>query len=144
MSVIEGQPVLSSNDWEDVKKRGDAGIEEWIDEQMKGKSCVVVLIGSHTAGRKWVNYEILTGWKSGKGVVGVHIHRLKTLNGNQDSKGANPFATFTVGVGKRALSSVVKTYDPPFTDSQQVYAHIKNNLSDWVDEAIRIRNNFTG
>lgn len=139
MGVIEGQPVLSSNEWEDVKKGGDPAIKAWIDKQMSGKGCVVVLIGSQTAGRKWVKYEIEKGWNDKKGVVGVYIHNLKNLAGTQDSKGKNPFDDFTIGTKK--LSSVVKAYDPPYSSSKNVYDHIKNNLESWVDEAITIRKN---
>ena len=57
MGVLEEQRVLPSNEWEDVAAGGDAAIQKWIDEQMFGKSCNIVLIGSQTAGRKWVNYE---------------------------------------------------------------------------------------
>lgn len=52
MGAVEGQPLLSSQKWEDVAKGGDAAIRKWIDDQMKGKSCNVVLIGSKTAGRR--------------------------------------------------------------------------------------------
>jgi hypothetical protein len=137
MGVIEGQQLLSGNDWEAVKKRGNTAITNWIATQMKGRSCVVVLIGSATAGRKWVEHEIVKGWNDGKGVVGVHVHRLKNLDGKQSPKGTNPFATITVGDTK--MSSIVKTYDPPYADSKQAYDHIKKNLETWVDEAIRIR-----
>ena len=51
------------------------------------RSCVVVLIGSETASRKWVQYEIEQGWKRGKGVVGIYIHNLKDRFGCQDDKG---------------------------------------------------------
>jgi hypothetical protein len=67
MGVVEGQRLLSSNDWEDVKKGGDKAIKRWIDEQMKNKSCAVVLIGYGTAGRKWINYEIEKAWEDGGG-----------------------------------------------------------------------------
>ncbi len=30
MGIVEGQPVLSSNQWEDVKRGGDAAIKAWI------------------------------------------------------------------------------------------------------------------
>ena len=142
MGVVEGQPLLSSNAWEEVRKRGDAAIEAWIDEQMKGKSCVVILIGYETAGRKWVNYELKKGWGDGKGLVGVHIHNLKTESGRQDAKGANPFSGFTLCEGKKQLASVAKTYDPPYSDSSRVYVHVKANLADWVEEAVTIQTNF--
>lgn len=140
MGVVEGQPLLSSNDWEEVKKGGTAEIQKWIDGEMSRKSCVVVLIGAETAGRKWVKYEIEKAWNDKKGLVGVYIHGLKNLSGEQDSKGANPFADFNVGDKK--LSSVVKAYDPPFQASTSVYAHIEENLDAWVEEAIGIRNSF--
>jgi hypothetical protein len=142
MGVIEGQPILSSNEWETVKKGGESAIRRWIDEQMAGRSCVVVLIGSRTAGRKWVDYEIETGWNRGKGLVGVYIHNLQDLAGNQSSKGVNPFAGFNLH--GQSLSSIVKAYDPPYTMSTNVYNHIKNNLEGWVEEAIRIRSSYRG
>lgn len=142
MGVVEGQPLLSSNQWEDVKKGGDAAIRAWIDDQMKGKDCVVVLIGSQTAGRKWVKHEIKKAWESGKGLVGIHIHNLKDLSGEQSTKGRNPFDDFTVGSDKATLSSVVKAHDPPYAVSANVYDHIKTNISGWVDEAIKIRKRY--
>jgi hypothetical protein len=32
--------------WEEVKKKGNDAIEKWIDDQLKGTSVTVVLIGS--------------------------------------------------------------------------------------------------
>src|SRR5437870_147204 len=100
MGVLEGQPLLSSNRWEEVKRRGDPAIRNWIAEQMSGKSCVVVLIGSRTAGRKWVKYEIKKGWNNEKGLVGVYIHNLNDPVTGRDTKGRNPFEDFTVGTAK--------------------------------------------
>lgn len=142
MGVVEGQRILSSNEWEAVKRLGDSAIKRWIDDQMIGKSCIVVLIGSQTAGRKWVNYEIKNGWNRDRGVVGVYIHNLKDLSGNQSYKGVNPFAGFSLN--GRSLSSIVQAYDPPYTISTNVYDHIKKNLERWVEEAIRIRSNYKG
>ena len=101
--------------------------------------CVVVLIGSQTSGRRWVTHEIVKGWNDKKGVVGVYIHNLKNESQRQDAKGRNPFDYVTYGQQKK-LSAVVKAYDPPYSDSAQVYAHIAANLSGWVEEAIAIRN----
>jgi hypothetical protein len=140
MGVIEGQRVLSANAWEDVKKGGDKAIKAWIDEAMDGRSCVAVLIGSATAGRKWVDYEIKKAWTDGRGVLGVHIHGLKDLNGNQASKGRNPFSGITVG--GVSLASAVPTHDTPYTTSTYVYEHIEDNLADWVEKAITIRKKY--
>jgi len=143
MGVVEGNKPASDNDWEEITSGGDKAIQKWIDEQLDGKSCNVVLIGENTAGRKWINYEIKSAWNSKKGLVGVYIHRLKDLDGNQASKGANPFDEFTIGEKKTPMSSVVKAYNPPHTDSKDVYNYISENLEDWIEEAIEIRDNYT-
>lgn len=101
-----------------------------------------MLIGADTAGRKWIKYEIKESWNNNKGLLGVNIHRLKNLDGEQSSKGSNPFDEFTVGEAKKKLSSVVKVYNPPHTDSKDAYAYIKDNLEDWIEEAISIRDDF--
>jgi hypothetical protein len=144
MGVIEGQPILSSNQWEEVKKGGDAAIEAWIAKEMAGKTCLVVLIGKGTAGRKWVDYEIKKAWNDKKGVLGVYIHGLKNLSELQSVKGANPFTGITIGTAGQKMSSVVKAHDTPYSISTYVYDHIKSNLSAWVEEAIQIRKSYTG
>lgn len=142
IGVIEGNAPASDNDWETVKKGGEAAVQKWIDDQLSGRSCAVVLIGSETAGRKWINYEIGKAWNDGKGVVGIHIHKLKNSSSQPSSKGANPFETFTMKRDNAKLSTIVKTYDPVGADSSAAYAHIKANLSSWVEEAIKIRENY--
>lgn len=138
MGAIEGQPLLSSQDWEDVAKGGDAAIQRWIDQQMQGKSCNVVLIGSQTAGRRWVNYEIRKSWDGGKGVVGVYIHRLRDQAGNTSPQGANPFAQISMQ-GGGTLATHVKDINPAGATSTDVYNTIKSNLARWVEEAIAAR-----
>jgi hypothetical protein len=139
IGAIEGNASISDNDWEEVKKEGDKAIQNWIDNQLKGRSCTIVLIGEKTAGRKWIKYEIEKSWNQSKGVLGIYIHNLKDKDGNQSSKGKNPFDDFTLN-GKK-LSSIVKAYDPPYTTSTNVYNYIKENIESWVQKAIEIRNN---
>lgn len=139
MGKIEGNCIVTSNKWEEVTKGGNTAIERWIDENMSGKSCVIVFVGENTAGRKWINYEIEKAWNENRGLLGIHVHNLKNSLGNQANLGRNPFETFTVGAKK--LSSVVKCYNPPYTTSQNVYDHIKGNIENWIEEAIEIRRN---
>tara|TARA_A100000171_G_C2109112_1_gene134057 strand:- start:639 stop:1130 length:492 start_codon:yes stop_codon:yes gene_type:complete len=137
MGVIEEQPLLSSNKWEEVENAGEAAIKKWINDNLKGKSCLIVLIGQHTAGRKWVKYEIEKAWSDGKGVMGVYIHNLKDQHDNQSPKGSNPFDQYKVN--DQPLTKFAKAYDPPYSTSSNVYSHIKENLADWVEEAINLR-----
>lgn len=139
MGVIEGNQVAQDNDWETIKLGGDRAISNWIDQQLEGRSCTVVLIGEETANRKWVKEEIIRSWSKGLGVVGIHIHGLKNLDGYQSRKGANPFNTLSFTESGTPLSTVVKTYSPESPDSRVNYAWIKENLPLAVEEAIRIR-----
>ncbi|HBX18951.1 MAG TPA: hypothetical protein DEF88_00700 [Porphyromonadaceae bacterium] len=156
IGAIEGNAPATSNEWEEVKRKGDNAIQSWIDNSMKYRSCVVVLIGSETAQRRWVNYEIEKAWKEGKGVVGIYIHGLKDSKAQQCSKGDNPFYNFCIDEtinyiadhskpidnNEINLSKVVKAYDSPYLRSENVYSYIQQNIEDWIEEAIRIRNNY--
>lgn len=139
IGAIEGNQPAKDNDWETITKGGERAIETWINNQMAGRSCIVVLIGSGTAKRKWIDHEIKKAWSDGKGLVGIHIHGLKNSEGKTSAKGGNPFEHFTLSNGTKRLSNVVKTYDPAGGDSTTVYKTIKDNLEKWIEEAIAIR-----
>jgi Thoeris protein ThsB, TIR-like domain len=139
--MVEGNQPVSDNSWETITQGGDAAIKRWIDGQMSGRACAVVLIGSATAERKWINYEIAKAWNDKRGVVGIYIHSLQDVYQRQSSKGRNPLDYLTLENGARKLSSIVKAYDHPYTTSTNVYAYIKSNIATWVDEAIKIRSN---
>ena len=139
IGVVEGNTPVSDNDWETVTKKGATAIKQWIAGQMHGRSCTVVLVGSNTAGRKWINHEIIKSWGDGMGVVGIHIHGLKNLDGKVATKGSNPFANLTHKASGKKLSSIVKCYDPPGSTSKERYAWIEKNLKAAVEGAIQIR-----
>jgi len=131
IGMIEGNTPVNANDWESVKKKGDTAIQEWIDISMKNRSCVVVLVGSETANRKWIKYEIKKAWEDKKGLLGIYIHNLKDPKTGTCKQGANPFDIFTVG--KIKMSELVKCYNPKPTDA---YNDIKNNIEAWIEKAI--------
>jgi hypothetical protein len=131
MGMIDGNEPTSPNDWEQVKRGGNATIERWIDDTMKYRRCVVVLIGSETATRPWVKYEIKKAWMEKRGLLGIYIHNLKCPRTGVSSKGPNPFDNWTVG--NQSMSSLVSCYDPGTYDT---YGDISRNLEGWVQSAI--------
>jgi MTH538 TIR-like domain (DUF1863) len=139
IGALEEQPLLDGNSWEQVKKGGDPAIKAWIAREMKGKDCLVVLIGSATAGRRWVEYEINKAWSDGRGVVGVYIHGLKDPSTGTTSKGSNPFAKIKFSDGT-AMSVIVDAHDPQGPD---VYGSIKQNIEGWIDQAVKTRGRDT-
>jgi hypothetical protein len=143
MGILEGNSELSDNDWEAVKRGGDASIQKWIDGQMAGRSCVVVLVGAQTATRKWVMYEIRKGWELGKGVVGIRIHGLLNRNSQTCIAGPDPFVHVTIP-GGRPMSSIVGLWNPAGGDSKAVYANIRDNVDRHVASAITARASYRG
>lgn len=139
IGVIVGNRPATDNIWEVVKKGGETAIKKWIGEQMKGRTCAVVLVGSNTADRKWINYEIIKSWNDGMGLVGIHIHGLKNADGRISRKGKNPFDFIDYGDTGKKLSTIVKCYNPAGSNSQERYNWIKKHLANAVEEAISIR-----
>lgn len=131
IGVVEGNKPVAPNNWEQIK-RSEYAVKKWIDDNMKYKSCVVVLVGSETASRKWVDYEIRKAWNEGKGIFGVYIHNLKDPRTGTCRKGANPFDNVLLKNGQK-LSSLVPCYDP---NSWGAYNDIAKNLENWVEKAI--------
>lgn len=130
IGVVEGDKPVNGNRWEDVKSKSDVIIKDWIDDNLRDKSCLVVLIGEKTSERKWVRYEIDRAWELGKAVCGIFIDRLKDSNGNQCAKGKNP------------LPSYMPIFETVYLSSEYAYDDIKNNIEDLVEQAIKVRNQY--
>ena len=142
IGMVEGNRPVTDNKWEQIKRGGSRAIRNWIDGQLDGKTCTIVLIGAQTAGRKWIEYEIQKSWEEGKGVLGIYIHNLLDRYGRKSTKGRNPFADIPIDRYGRRLSRIVKAYDPPRLTSRGVYSYISANIVSWVEEAISIRDNY--
>ena len=135
MGKVDDSSTFSDNDWEEVRKKSDSAIEKWIDEQMKMRSCIVVLVGATTSSRKWVKYEIEKAYKLGKGIVGIRIDRLKDQYGNQTTEGSNPFYQLYTNTGER-LSNYVELFETTYRSSEYAYNDIKDNIGRLIEEAI--------
>ena len=131
MGVVDGNAPVSANEWEQVKRRGDAAVEKWIDDSLKYKRCVIVLIGSETARRPWVKHEIKRAWELKKGLFGTYIHNLKCPRTGTCSKGSNPFSNWNVD--NQSMASRVTCHDPSAWDA---YGEISRNMANWVSQAI--------
>jgi hypothetical protein len=114
--------------WEEVKKKKDSEIEKWIDEQLKGTSVTVVLIGSNTAGKKWIDYEITASHQKGNGLLGIYIHKKKDSNGNTSAKGKNPFENWEFKKAGKVIE--YQTYDWSDDDGY-------NNMGEWIETAAK-------
>lgn len=118
--------------WEEVRKKGKSAVEEWIDEQLKGTSVTVVLIGAGTSERNYVGYEITQSHKKGNGLLGLYIHNMKDVNGKNDAKGKNPLSNWKVERDGKSvlLSDIYTTYDWVNDDG-------RNKMGDWIEAAAK-------
>jgi hypothetical protein len=118
--------------WEEVQKKDTATVEKWIDEQMKGTSVTVVLIGFETSERPHVGYEIKQSSNQGKGMLGIYIHNMKDVGGRTDTKGKNPLANWQSEKDGRQvlLSDIYPTYDWVNDDGRK-------NIGDWIEAAAK-------
>ena len=137
MGVLEGNKPVSANDWEQIKRTGKTAIEKWIDDNMKYRTCVIVLIGTDTASREWVQYEIKKAWADKKGLLGIYIHNIRDPRSGVCNKGNNPLAQFKLG--DRNFADIVPCYDPNPMDA---YNDIRNNIDSWIEKAISLRNQY--
>ena len=150
---IEGNKPVSANDWEEVRCQGSDAVRRWIDNAMYYRSCVVVLVGSETANRPWVQYEIEHAWKTGKGIVCIDIHNFKDSLGHVSYAGSNPLSMFCIDktmnyIDKHSspadgneicLDRVCRFFKP---SAYNTYKDIEDNIEALVEEAIRIRNQY--
>jgi len=112
--------------WEEAKLKGEKEIKKLIDQGLYNSSTTVVLVGSETFGRKWIQYEIIESWKRGNRLLGVYIHLLANQGGITDPKGRNPFENITVD--GRSLAPYVPMYDWVLNDGY-------NNMANWIEAA---------
>jgi hypothetical protein len=132
INALEGQPILNSQEWEEVRQGGPSAVQKWIDSEMAYKRAVVVLVGKETATRPWVKYEIEKAWSSKKPLLGIRIHGLSSM-GAVDSIGGDPFAN--------AGLPGVPIYDPTVTnwqgvDSQATYRALATNIEQWAAQGV--------
>lgn len=140
----ETNTFLDSASWESIKRQGAPAIKAWINRQLRGTSVTVVLIGQHTATRRYVQYEVRESFERGNGLLGIYIHRIRDSRGQASVRGRNPLDDFVVDVAeepalpifggsisrKRRLSALFRTYDWALDDGRK-------NIGRWIEDAAR-------
>jgi hypothetical protein len=92
---VDATAAAGCNDaslWEEAKRQGRREIERLIDEGLRGTSVTAVPIGTETASRPWVDYEIERSIEKGNGLLGVRIHGIKDQTGRRSDRGPTPAA----------------------------------------------------
>jgi len=128
----EAAGFIDAADFEEIRKGGDSAIKNWIDGQLYNTSVTVVLIGSDTSNRSYVQYEVQRSYERGNGMLGIHIHGIKDQSGNTSEKGDHYFGEIGKDSGGNAIyfGSKYKIYDW-VTDGGYT------NMGSWIEAAAK-------
>ncbi|MBA6385043.1 TIR domain-containing protein [Colwellia sp. BRX10-6] len=77
---------IDAADFEEVKRKGDNAIKNWIDKQLEGTSVTVVLVGDKTCSSRWVKYEIEKSIERGNGLLGIDVSKIKNFQGKTSER----------------------------------------------------------
>jgi len=113
----EAAGFIDAADFEAIKRRGDAAIQNWIDSQLKGTSVTVVLVGEETCDSRWVKYEIEKSGDLGHGLLGIDVSKIKDLDGNTSER----------------CGIIPKGYNFYLWNNDDGY----NNMGDWIEKAAK-------
>ena len=76
--------------WEEAERKGATAIKALINKGLENTSVTVVCVGSQTAGRTYIDYEIDQSIARGNGIVAIQIHHLRDKNNKTSPAGAIP------------------------------------------------------
>lgn len=92
-NVVAGPDVagfFDHSEYEEAKRKGDEEIKRLIRAKLNNTTVTVVLIGTGTAGRPYVKYEIEQSIARKNGLLGIHIHHLKDQSERTSVRGPKP------------------------------------------------------
>jgi len=113
----EAAGFIDKADFEEVKKKGDQAIKNWINKQLEGTSVTVVLVGSLTCSSRWVKYEIDQSIARGNGLLGIDISKIKDLQGDTSKR----------------CGKIPEGYPFYLWSNDDGY----NNMGDWIEKAAK-------
>ena len=113
----EASGFIDAADFEEVKRKGDTAIKNWIDSQLKGTSVTVVLVGEKTCDSRWVKYEIEKSIEIGNGLLGIDVSKIKDLQSNTSDR----------------CGKIPKGYDFYLWNNDEGY----KNMGDWIEKAAK-------
>lgn len=116
----ESAGFIDAADFEKVKRQGDQTIKNWIDNQLKGTSVTVVLVGEKTCSSRWVKYEIEKSIEIGNGLLGIDISKIKNLQEKTSER----------------CGQIPKGYDFYLWSKDDGY----NKMGDWIEKVAKDAN----
>lgn len=132
----EAAGFIDNAEFEQIKRQGVKAVHNWIDKQLEGTSVTVVLIGSETLNRPFVQYEICKSLQRGNALIGVHISGIKDMRTLRISPKGNAHTIighYSDGVPACFDEVCDGIYDYVLQDGY-------SNLGRWIEAAACVRN----
>lgn len=132
----EAAGFIDKASFEQVKRQGDTAVKRWIDKQLEGTSVTVVLIGSETLDRPFVQYEICESLKRGNAVIGVYINKIRDML----------TSSISCKCDKHTIIGHYSDNSPAYFDyvCDGIYDYVDNdgyrNLGSWIELAAKKHN----
>ena len=128
----ESAGFIDKAEFEKIKRQGDKSVHNWIDKQLQGTSVTVVLIGSETLKRPFVQYEICQSLNRGNAIIGVHINNIEDMRTGY----ITPKGIVHIVIGNHNGKSV---YFDDICDGIYDYTYDDgyHNLGKWIELAAR-------
>jgi len=132
--VTKGETAgyIDAANWEEVKGKGEAAVKRWIEDELSGTSVTVVLIGTETSSREWVQYEIRRSHARGNGMLGIYIHNIRDFQLKTDTPGNDLFGE----IGRDSSGNSVYFWSL-YPRYDWVLNNGFDNLGSWIEEAAR-------
>lgn len=131
---VEKAGFLDKAEFEKVQRQGKSAVEKWIDDQLYGTSVTVVLIGSETLNRDFVQYEIRKSIEKDNGIIGVKIHNISDMITKRTSTQGNLHTV--IGAWSESKRDI---YFDEIADGIYDYTTQDGykNLGSWIEAAAR-------
>lgn len=123
-------PQSDLSEWQELQREGERAIAEYIRSEMREASVAIVLLGSETSNRRWIDFEIVRAHEQGLGMLAIDVSGIPDASGSTAPHGGNPLTLWQgeLNDGRHPLSDIYRTYDWIEDDGP-------SNLSAWIDEA---------
>ena len=132
MGNQEASQIIDKAEFEKIKRTGENAVKNWIDKQLQGTTATIVLLGTETLHRPFVQYEICESHNKKNAILGIHICNIKDPRTGRTATKANTH----IKIG------VYENGNPVFFDEicDGIYDYVLDdgyhNLGIWVDYAV--------
>lgn len=118
----EDAGFFDSSAFEKAERTNDDTLKAFLNKSIDGSSVVCALVGTDTASRRWVRYEIQRGVWDGRGILAVRIHTISHFTKGTTTAGTNPLDLLGVHVEAKTDGKSVRLIERASTTASWSYS----------------------